>query len=74
MSDHLPWLTDAEVRELTGYVRSSCQKRWLDQHGIRAFVNALGKVRVPRDAVTSLQAPKQRKPTEPDFSKVRRIS
>jgi predicted site-specific integrase-resolvase len=69
-----PWLSDAEVLELTGYKRSSCQARWLRDNGIRCYINALGKVRVPRDALTSLPGTKQRKPTEPDFSKVRRIN
>jgi hypothetical protein len=73
VSDPL-WLTDNELHELTGYVRASCQARWLHENGIRCFVNALGKVRVPRDAVTGLPVSRQSKPTEPDFSKVRKVN
>lgn len=52
MSEPLPWLTDDEVRELTGYVRPTCQKRWLVENGIRCFMNGKGKVRVPREPAT----------------------
>jgi hypothetical protein len=72
MSEQLPWLTDDELRELTGYVRPSCQAAWLKKNGIRCFRNALGKVRVPRDALCSLGSMKQQQLTEPDLSKVRR--
>jgi sarcosine oxidase delta subunit len=67
-------VSDPALRELTGYVRGTCQRRWLHENGIRHFVNALGKVRVPRDAVTALPAARQSKPTEPDFSKVRKVN
>lgn len=67
-----PWLTDAEVIDLTGYKRSSDQLRWLNANHVKAYVSALNKVRVPRDAI--LASPKVAKVTrtEPDFTKVRR--
>ena len=74
MSSLPPWLTDEELKELTGYVRPTCQARWLAGYGIRCFVNALGRVRVPREALTDVQSGKTKKRTEPDFSKVRKVS
>lgn len=71
MSDPAPWLTDAEVCDLTGYRRPTCQARWLTQNGIRCFVNALGRVRVSRSAIDDVRSGKTRKRTEPDFSKVK---
>lgn len=73
MSEQLPWLTDDEVRDLTGYARPTCQARWLNSHGIRCFMNALGKVRVSRDALSAVQSGvKARRLAEPDFSKMPR--
>jgi hypothetical protein len=66
-----PWLTDDELRELTGYVRARHQARWLADNRIKFYINALNKVRVPREAVAGV-APPAKKRTEPDFSKVRR--
>lgn len=70
----LPWLTDDELRDLTGYVRPTCQMRWLTNNGIKGYLNALNKVRVSRDAIAAVKAGKADKRTEPDFSKVRRAS
>lgn len=36
------FLTAADLRDLTGYVRYSAQARWLRRHGWRFTVNALG--------------------------------
>lgn len=73
MSEPLPWLNDDEVQELTGYVRPTCQARWLAANGIRCYVNALGKVRVSRDALSFVGAAGKRKKAEPDLSKVRKV-
>lgn len=70
----MPWLSDEELRDLTGYVRPTCQARWLGDNGIKFYVNALNKVRVPREAVAGLTIVKAQKRTEPDFSKVRKAS
>lgn len=72
--DTKPWLSDEEVIELTGYRMPACQKRWLDENRIKAYLNALNKVRVPRDAFVAYQATKTEKRTQPDFSKVRKAS
>ncbi len=68
-----PWLSDDEVRELTGYTRPTCQARWLTQNGIRCYVNGLGKVRVARDALSSVAGAGKRKKVEPDLTNVRKV-
>lgn len=70
----MPWLSDEEVVELTGYRRAARQMRWLADNRIKAYLNALNKVRVPRDALVAFQAAKTEKRTEPDFTKVRKAS
>jgi hypothetical protein len=70
----MPWLSDEELRDLTGYMRPSCQARWLGENGIKFYLNALNKVRVPRESVAGLTVGKTAKRTEPDFSKVRKAS
>lgn len=76
MSDPLPlpWLSEDEVEQLTGYVRPTCQARWLSKNGIRCYMNALGRVRVSRDALSSVGAPAKRKKAEPDLSNVRKVN
>ncbi len=70
----MPWLSDEELQDLTGYIRPTFQARWLGENGIKFYLNALNKVRVPREAVAGLQVGKTQKRTEPDFSKVRKAS
>lgn len=67
-----PWLTDAELQDLTGYVRPTAQMRWLSANRIKGYLNALNKVRVSRDALTIVKVPGADKRTEPDFTKVRK--
>jgi hypothetical protein len=69
-----PWLSDEELRDLTGYVRPTAQARWLTSNRIKFYLNALNKVRVPRDAIAGRPASVTEKRTEPDFTKVRRAS
>jgi hypothetical protein len=70
MSEAAPYLTDVEVAELTGYVQPKRQARWLAQQGIKPMINARGKVRVLRDALT-VNRPGRAK-TEPNFTGIRR--
>lgn len=70
----MPWLSDDELRDLTGYVRPTCQMRWLAENGIKAYLNALNKVRVPREAVAGLKITTTEERTKPDWSKVRKAS
>lgn len=65
-----PFLSEAEICDLTGYQQPKRQARWLAQNGIKAFINARGKVRVPRDAVIGINALPAK--TAPDFSHVRK--
>lgn len=67
------FLTDAEVKDLTGYVQPKRQARWLADNGIKFFLNARGLVRVPAEALMLKPIAKQRR-TEPDFTKVRKAS
>lgn len=69
-----PWLSDDELQDLTGYVRPSFQVQWLLDNRIKHYVNALNKVRVPREAIAGFRAHVAEKKTEPDFSKVRKAS
>lgn len=68
----LPWLSDDELLDLTGYVQPSRQVRWLEENHIRHFVNRLQRPRVPRDAIAGHRDSATEKRTEPDFSKVRK--
>lgn len=70
MSD-CPYLSDAETRDLTGYCRPKFQARWLQANAIRFYLNAHGKVRIPRDAILK-NASKPASHTEPDFSRVKK--
>lgn len=70
----MPWLSDDELRDLTGYIRPTCQMRWLAENNIKAYLNALNKVRVPREAVAGLKIAKSEERTKPDFTKVRKAS
>jgi len=65
-----PFLTDDELVDFTGYHQPKRQARWLARNVIRFFVNARGKVRVPRDAVIGINALPAK--TAPDFSQVRK--
>jgi hypothetical protein len=39
-------MPQSEIEALTGYARSSAQVRWLQRHGWRFSVNALGQPKV----------------------------
>jgi hypothetical protein len=67
-----PWLSDDELRDLTGYVRPTAQQRWLTDNGIKCYRNGLNKIRVSRDALSAMKARTTERRTEPDFTKVRR--
>jgi hypothetical protein len=70
-----PWLSDDELYQFTGYRRTTRQVGWLLKNNVKHYVNALNKVRVPRDAIGVVpSAQRQRRKTEPDFTKVRRAS
>jgi hypothetical protein len=69
-----PWLSDDELRDLTGYVQPSRQVKWLEENRIKHYVNRLNRARVPRDAIVGFKARPNEQRTEPDFSKVRKAN
>jgi len=48
-------LTDDEVATLTGHKTTTKQSQWLEQNGIRHFVNAKNKVRLTDTALEIAQ-------------------
>lgn len=61
-----PWLTPAEVEELTARTRWSAQCRALARMGVPFRPNAVGRPLVARTAVLPAPA-KTRAPAEPDW-------
>jgi len=68
-------LTDDELRDFIGYVQPARQARWLQENGFRAgrdfFLNAQGKVRLPREVIAHRGGARITPKSEPDFSKIR---
>ena len=68
MSDPAPLLlTDAELAELTGYVRPHMQRRWLEKRGWPFVENAAGHPRVLRSVAhqkmgASVSKPERQRP------------
>mgnify|MGYP000187966242 CR=1 FL=1 len=46
-------LSQIDIKELTGYVRPSCQSRWLDQHGYSHKRAANGRIVLSKAYVES---------------------
>lgn len=63
-------LTRAQVTELSGYRKPSCQIKWLKRQGLRFFVGADGYPRVPTSEIERKPAVKA---TEPDFEALGRL-
>lgn len=64
------FLSDRQVRRLTGENEKSAQIRWLVAQGVRHWVNAAGKPIVP---VSEIEAPGTRATApgwSPDFSRM----
>jgi hypothetical protein len=70
------FLTGKEVCNLTGYVRPSAQIRWLQEHGWRFSVNALGKPIVALAELNRHMVGKARTPANqgPDWSALNRAT
>lgn len=49
------WLTEDEVRELTGYKLPAYQRKWLEEHrkGLRFSVNRKGRIIIARDDIVA---------------------
>jgi hypothetical protein len=67
------FLSDEDVKELSGYVNTSCQIRWLSQNGIKFLVRADGKPRVLQshiEEVMGVAAKTTKRRSEPNFAKL----
>lgn len=62
-----PWLTDAQLLKLTGFVQTAARVRWLQRNKVRHFVNAENEVIVLR---SDLESRSPAKP-EPRFQALR---
>jgi hypothetical protein len=72
-----PWLSEEENIELTGFKLPSKQEKWCNENKIRCWMNGMGRLRIPRDAVSGMlpgAAPKVRPRVQPDFTKLRNAS
>lgn len=63
------FLSDAQVRRLTGTSDKQAAARWLAANGIRHWINAAGKIIVPASAVDQ-GAPSPTGGWSPDFSRL----
>lgn len=66
-----PFLTDRDLRHLTGIPGrgpdvTTARARWLAQAGIRHWVNAAGKIVVPRSAIDTPQESREAPSWSPD--------
>lgn len=65
------FLSDADLHELTGYVKPSAQRKWLEKKHWPFEVSALGRPRVLRafaEKKLGLETAVKNDHTEPDFS------
>jgi len=65
-------LTDDEVANLTGHKTTAKQSQWLEQNGIRHFVNAKNKVRLTDTALEVAQQGIQPASNAPNFGALQR--
>lgn len=61
------FLTSEELADLTGYVQSAAQVRWLRRNRVHHFIRADGRPRVPRESIVGRVSHVERD-EEPDFS------
>jgi hypothetical protein len=55
--ERIAMLSEAEIRNLTGFIRPSAQKRWLRQYQIPFFVGGDGYVKVLCENVRNANNP-----------------
>ena len=74
-----PFLTDEQVVDMTGLRQSAAQIRWLTQNGVKHWIRADGKPRVPRwvaegrqESSATPDLPSEL--TQPDFGALRRVA
>ncbi len=68
-----PWLTAAEVKELTGRVRHGAQARKLAELSVPFRLNAQGRPLVERSAVLTTE-PRPAQTVEPRWDRLRRAA
>jgi len=67
-------LTDDEVATLTGHKTTTKQSQWLEQNGIRHWVNAKNKVRITDTALEAAQQGGAPASNAPNFAALHRTS
>jgi hypothetical protein len=65
-------LTDDEVATLTGHKTTTKQSQWLEQNGIRHWVNAKNKVRITDTALEAAQQSATQTSNVPNFAALQR--
>ena len=65
-------LTDDEVATLTGHKTTTKQSQWLEQNGIRHWVNAKNKVRITDTAIEAAQQGATPTSNVPNFAALQR--
>jgi hypothetical protein len=65
-------LTDDEVATLTGHKTTTKQSQWLEQNGIRHWVNAKNKVRITDTAIEAAQQGATQTSNVPNFAALQR--
>lgn len=65
-----PFLSDAELEDLTGLVQPAAQVRWLLKNDVHHYVRADGQVRVPRSSIEKPAASPERS-VQPNFGVLR---
>lgn len=71
------FISDDEIRELTGYRRNADQRRWLTAHGWRFEVSAIGKPIVSRQHAESMLSGKKDETArswQPNRAAIRRVA
>lgn len=74
MSDTRLFLTDLELRDLTGKQVPSAQAKVLRRNGLRFFIRADGHLRVPRQEINRSDSNAPTRRWAPDFSQFRKSS
>ncbi len=67
-------LTTNEIIDLTGFTQPGKQSKWLNQQGIKHWINGKGEVKVSDTAVDEAVASKQQAGPQPKFEALRQAS
>ena len=64
------FLTDRQIRRLTGELEKAAQIRWLEANRVRHWITACGKPIVPCSEIVGSSASAPSAAWSPDYSKV----